>query len=142
MARRYQANGYVNTYKMEDVIYHEFGHLLDSKYGINKEYSNTPQFKINSNCTTKIEEWAECFNLYMTNPYLLKLLSDNSDPSIYAFFREKYKPSVSCSKNLFKKIYGNWNEALRAHCKKRLGISIESGKIILNKKIIKKYLGL
>ncbi len=137
--KKYVATGYINSYKIEDVTYHEFGHLLDSKYNIYSEYSNTPQFKLNWNCESKREEWAECLNLYMTNPYLLKILSENYAPEIFEFFKNKYKSTTSCSKRTFKKIYDMWSDKVKYHCQKNFGISVIDGEITVNRKLVKKY---
>ncbi len=130
------AHGYINSCKMSDVIIHEFGHLIDEKLEINKDFENVQSINLNKySLPNKTECFAEAFILYITNPFLLKILHKNT----YMFMKSKFKSPTSCSKKYFLSIYAQWNKKIKAHAENKLGLVVLNGKIKYNKAKIKRY---
>lgn len=134
---KYAHHGFVNSYKIEDVIYHELGHLLDDNFFHHREFMKEVDIVyVNDNSKTYYELFAEAFNLYVTNPYFLKLLA----PDIFSYIKKHYKSPNSCSKKEFIRIYRTWPKHIKEHCKNDIGIWVYYGKIEVNKNTVKKYL--
>lgn len=121
------AHGYVNSYKMSDVILHEYGHMLDERQKniYYKALLKLPKIWINPNCDIRSEELIELFVLYINNPYLLKLIS----PIHYKLQKSQFVSPTPCTKPQFIKVWNTWNSSVKKHCWKIFGIIVKNGKI-------------
>lgn len=101
-------------WKLENILIHEFSHLLDNKFKILKSFKkrftdNNIKLYLTSyakRCKDPIEELAEIIALYLKNPYLLKLISEDH----YIFISKYFKSPTPCDKTYFDKqweIYSN-----------------------------------
>ena len=109
------------------VIIHEIAHLIDHKLKIMKQYlENWPLKKdrliLNSNSRTdRIEELAEIVSVYITNPYLLRLISKER----FAFLKSLFKSPAPYSQVFFGKSYERWSMKTKRNFKRRFGIFID-----------------
>ncbi|MFW6311089.1 MAG: hypothetical protein ACOC1K_02515 [Nanoarchaeota archaeon] len=92
-------HGYVTDITLFGIIIHEFTHFLQYKVyeNIIEEYSKefpTKRFYLNYYCNNDfIDELSEVMSLYITNPYLLKLISKDH----WKFCKRFFKSSIACS---------------------------------------------
>jgi hypothetical protein len=99
-----------NDLSMYGTAVHEFCHLLsNTQYkGITehfKELFATTRLFLNNNSAREAdEEFCEACVVYITNPYLLKLISVDH----WRFFNVYFKASVSCSEKTCRKFYDNF----------------------------------
>jgi len=90
-------------------ISHEFGHFLDLKYNLLAEYTKK-NFALKRLILTshgkklEIEELADMLQLYLTNPYYLKLI----DIERYNWVKGYFKSPRPCGIKTFMKYYNNW----------------------------------
>jgi len=128
--------GYTESRHILSTIIHEFAHLLDHKYEILYKYEIfTEQYGnclINDYCETNLfEEIAELIVLYITNPYLLYVISIKH----YNFFKQLFKSPTSCGPKTFIKIRKKWDDEIKQECCDRWGINVENDTIqIIEKK--------
>lgn len=100
---------------------HEFMHLLQFKVykNIISEYTKrfpTERFYLNDYCNNEIcDELAEIMTLYVTNPYLLKLISKKH----YDFCKEFFKSPTSCNVQKCHCIYEGFPISVKEHLKHR-----------------------
>jgi hypothetical protein len=107
------------------IILHEFCHILQYKVypTIIKDYSKefpVERFYLNSYSNNEIhDEIAEIMTLYITNPYLLKLISKNH----FNFCKKYFKSPISCTEDRCSFIYSGWPIRVKEHLKKDWGIT-------------------
>ncbi len=124
------AYGYTNDYGISGVILHEFSHFLDDYYDLTSEYmelvDDYGHCYLNSYSKTDlVEELAEVINLYLTNPYLLKIINTTQ----YLWIKSKFKsPSVCSNKEIVRK-WNTWNKKTKNNCKKRWKFLVENNEI-------------
>lgn len=129
--------GHLNSYDLTSICLHEFGHLLMEKFGIHKDFIKTSPTIVNSNAAqSRLEEFAEIFTIFITNPYFLKILNEDC----LNFLKERFKSPTSCSKKYFMKIYATWDDSLKKRTKDTLGIHVEKRKIIVNRSKVNRFL--
>ena len=107
------------------IIIHEFCHLLQYRTypSIIKNYGETfPTERLNLNEYSNNEihdEIAEIMTLYITNPYLLKLLSKLH----FDFCKKYFKSPISCSPKRCAFIYKGWPLSVKEYLKDKWGIA-------------------
>lgn len=116
------------------VTIHEFCHLIQYKVfpDMLKSYATqfpTERFYISQYCNNQVwDECAEIMTLYITNPYLLKLISKPH----YDFCKKYFKSPVACSKIKCYNIYNGFPIPVKEYLKSHWGIvyDIEQKKFI------------
>lgn len=113
------ARGYTADLTLFGVTIHEFCHLLQYQVC----FDIIPQFKktfpvnrlyLNDYSDNDIrDELAEIMTLYITNPYLLKLISEEH----YKFCKKFFKSPVSCLEEQCREIYSTWPIHVKEHMK-------------------------
>jgi len=117
------------------ITIHEFCHLLQYKVypSIIKDYSDafpTERFNLNEYSNNEIhDEIAEIMTLYITNPYLLLLISRPH----FNFCKKYFKSPISCSSYRCAFIYKGWPPRVKEQLKKKWGIAYN----ISTKKFVK-----
>jgi len=102
--------GYCVDNTIFGTIIHEFSHFLSYKVykNIIKDYKKTfpkNRLYLNAYSSTDIEEeLANIMTLYISNPYLLKLISEKH----YKFLKKIFKPPRACSVKTCYQIYKNF----------------------------------
>ena len=99
-----------------NTIMHEWGHFVDDKLNLAKEYKKK-KWNIKNLYVTRYaktsgelcEEIAELLALYFTNPYYLKLI----DKERFDWFKSKFKSPAPCGKSTFMKYYNNWPKKIQ-----------------------------
>jgi hypothetical protein len=116
--------GYVTDVTLFGITLHEFSHYLHCKIypemilDYTKEFP-TERFYINSYAGNGVfDELAEIMTLYITNPYLLRLISKKH----YNFCKRYFKSPVSCSKDRLRMIYNMYPVIVKEHLQKKWGI--------------------
>jgi hypothetical protein len=116
--------GYVSDVSNFGVTIHEFCHFLQFQVypTLVESYKATfatERFFLNKYSNHEIlDEIAEVMTLYITNPYLLRLISKDH----YKFFLLYFKSPVPCSFQRAKRIYEKFPIIVKAHLKKTFGI--------------------
>ena len=93
------SHGYVQDFSVFGVTIHEFCHLLQFAVfeDIEEEYAKAfpeERFYLNDYCNNDLlDELAEVMSLYITNPYLLKMISKPH----WQFCKRYFKSPVACS---------------------------------------------
>lgn len=115
------------------LVLHEFGHFLDSRYKIELKYLDycekhatlpiTPYAQYDN---LLYEEIAEILQLFMSNPYLLKLV----DKKRYNWFRKFFKSPTPCTEKEFIKIWNTWNFKTKNECAHSYSVSVHDGKVV------------
>jgi hypothetical protein len=119
--------GYSSDLTIFGTTIHEFCHVLQLKVypTIIKDFIESfpiERFYLTNYCNNDIvDEMAEIMTLYITNPYLLKLISIKH----YKFFKKYFKSPIACSKEKCFKIF----KVFPKHVKKDLK---ERWKIVFN----------
>lgn len=99
--------GYTSDLSIFGVTVHEFTHVLQYKThkGILKDFVKTfptERFYLNDYCNNQIhDESAEILTLFITNPYLLKLISE----SHWRFCKKYFKSATPCTSKKSAHIY-------------------------------------
>lgn len=116
--------GYVADISIFGVTIHEFCHFLQYRIypGIIDDYKNTfpiQRFYLNNYSNNAIvDEMAEVMTLYITNPYLLKIISVEH----WQYFKRFFKSPVACSFGRTKRIYEKFPIIVKEHLKNTFGI--------------------
>lgn len=124
--------GYTDDLTLFGVTLHEFSHfivftLFPSIYDDYRHLFPTDRFYLNEYSDATIdEEIAEAMTLYLTNPYLLKLISKKH----WSFFKKYFKSPVPASAKKFYDIYLQYPMEIKLHLKNKWGIvyNIETDK--------------
>jgi len=117
--------GYCADVTLFGVTIHEFCHLLQFKTypSIVKDYGETfplERFNLNNYSNHEInDELAEIMTLYITNPYLLKIISNPH----FNFCKKYFKSPVACSLSRCFLIYKGWPTSVKEHLKHQWGIA-------------------
>lgn len=117
--------GYCADITLFGVTIHEFCHLLQYQvyHTIIPDYGNAfpiERFNLNGYSNHAIhDELAEIMTLYITNPFLLKLISRKH----FNFCKKYFKPVVSCTEDKCAFIYKGWPVCVKEHLKKVWGIT-------------------
>lgn len=119
------AFGYLNDHSVHGVIIHEFCHYVDRKLKLESKFES--DLVINKNCEDKVEQLAELFRLYLTNPYLLYLVSEKD----FNWFKENVVGVTPASKEKFLAIYATWSQRVKLDCKKKWGIYLHKGDVVV-----------
>ena len=131
LATKEKTRYYPNDRKMESVVLHEYCHFLDDIFKINESYNQQEFKKYKIKYLDITEEIAELLNLYIINPYFLKIY----DIHRYKFFNNLFKSPTTCSKKEFFGIYNSWKPFTKSKFKKKYNLMINQK---TNKVIIKK----
>ena len=113
--------GYCADLTLFGVTIHEFCHLLQyrSYPKITMEYCKnfpTERFYLNGYCNNTLQdELAEIMTLYITNPYLLCLVSKPH----FKFCKTFFKSPITCSIERCFFIYDNWPIIVKEHLKNK-----------------------
>lgn len=133
--------GYTNDKTTFGVILHEFAHFLSMIYFKNfvtlyeLEFEKKLIISHYKECKHDIEEEiADVLILYISNPYFLRLISEEH----YKFIKHFFKSPTPCTKKRFINIYRNFPESTKQKIKEKWNINI-LGDLIINKKKKKKY---
>lgn len=116
--------GYCADVTLFGVTIHEFCHLLQYKIcpTMIKDYGEafpTERFNLNGYSNNEIhDELAEIMTLYITNPYLLWLISKTH----YNFCKKYFKSPIACSEKRCAFIYKGWPASVKEHLKDKWGI--------------------
>ena len=116
--------GYFDDFSVGGVILHEFAHYIDRRLKLESKFESS--LVINKNCDTKMEQLAELFRLYLTNPYLLWLVSESD----FNFFKENVFSVTPASKERFLFLWSTWPKKVKLHCKKHWGIYVDRGDVV------------
>jgi len=130
--------GYCADVTLFGVTIHEFCHLLQYQTypTIIKDYGEafpTERFNLNGYSNNEIhDELAEIMTLYLTNPYLLWLISKPH----FKFCKKYFKSPIACSEQRCTFIYKGWPVSVKEHLKSKWGISynISTKKFMMAKK--------
>lgn len=136
------ANGYTRDLTMFGVAIHEFAHFIVDKLfpKITKEYKKAfPTFRLYLNEYSNKdvdEELAETITLYITNPYLLKLIS----PDHWKFFKDRFKAPTPCSQKQCFRLYDEFPIDCKEELKERFGVvwNVVNEKFEIQEKMPKK----
>ena len=111
-------------------LMHEFGHLLNDKFGLIEEYPTITWEK--KNCFLSYqskenndEELANLISLYMTNPYCLKLISEER----YKWLKTKFSTPTACTKHKFITLYNEWGFDARKQFQRKWKIKVLKTKV-------------
>jgi len=113
--------GYCDDYTIFGVTIHEFCHLLTTEVFPKMEKNYIEQFQVdrlylNSYSDTDTdEEMIEAMTLYITNPLLLKLISEHH----WTFFRKYFKSPLPTTTDKFYKIYKEYPLEIKEHLKEK-----------------------
>ena len=119
--------GYCADLSIFGITIHEFTHLLQYKVYPNliSEYNKTfpiERFYLNNYSNNEIhDEIAEVMTLYITNPYLLKLLSKNH----FNFCKKFFKSPVKCTLSKCREIYNSFPIKVKEHLKNHWNIVLD-----------------
>lgn len=110
------------------ICIHEWAHLLDRKFKMLRQYKKDFLKKDNHLILTTYakreredsEELAEIIVLYMTNPYLLKLISQKHFDFVAGYF----KSPIECTKEHFEKLFETYSQRYKKSIIKRFNIKI------------------
>ncbi len=116
----------IGEYSLFYVIIHEYCHLLDKKLKIVDKFKQQIRGRdkrliLNPNSeTNKTEELTEIMTLYISNPFLLKLMSKLH----WQFLKNVFKSPTICSYVSFVDTYKNWTKQWKINLKKQYGIYV------------------
>lgn len=122
---KYSSCGYTNDLSLFGVTIHEFCHFLAEKIypKMTSDYKKmfpTERFYLNDYSDyTLDDEIAEAMTLYITNPYLLKLISKDH----WKFFRNYFLSPVPCTQKKFFAIYQTYHQIIKLDLQERWKIS-------------------
>ena len=125
---------YSGEYSVYYVCIHEFGHMLDYKLKMADKFKETFPEKsdhlyINSHSrVNRDEELAELITLYITNPYMLRLISKKH----WQFLKKFFKSPTPCSEFTFVKLYKKYSKTCTDNFKRRHGIYMRGNTIYYN----------
>lgn len=136
---KYECYGYVYDSSVTGVILHEFIHFLTLKYfkDFMERYEEEFPIPLFLNSYVKNfkhdrrEEVAEIGILYITNPYLLKLISAKR----FQFFKRYFKTPNSAGKKYFFKIYNGFPIEIQKRLQKVWKLEIKGKTIICGKSV-------
>ena len=120
------------------ICLHEWAHLLDKKFKMWKvykeEYKNN-QLNITkyAECCDMIEQLAEIIVLYLTNPYLLKLISYKH----FKFVKGYFKSPTPCTPDFFAGEYEKFSQGYPNKIWNKYGIQVKGNKIYQSRKVYK-----
>jgi hypothetical protein len=125
----YTSPGYCNDFSTFGVVLHEFSHYLSLFVykGMVEAYTQCfgkALFRISSYPLSefdKDEEVAEMITLYLSNPYLLKLISNDR----YEFIKCWFKSPTVCNKEKCYRIWKKFNRRLKTKLRKKFMISFD-----------------
>jgi len=123
------ARGYTSDLTLFGVTIHEFCHLLQYQVypDIVLEYAKDfpiDRFYLNDYANNDLlDELAEIMTLYITNPFLLKMISEPH----YKFCKKFFKSPVSCTDSQCQYIYKKFPIRVKEHMKSywKIGLDIE-----------------
>jgi len=116
--------GYTKDISLLGVIIHEFCHLITYEIYSNilKDYKDlfpTNRNYLNSySDETVADEIAEAMTLYITNPYLLKMIF----PAVHKFFKDHFKSPMPCSLTFMKTMYDDYPISIKHELDKKWNI--------------------
>jgi hypothetical protein len=117
-------NGHIKDLTIFGITLHEFAHILSTNIfkkfipDYKKEFP-TERLYLNDYSNHNIDdEIAELLTLYLTNPYLLKLISVNH----YKFCRRFFESPISCSKQQCFKLFESFPIKCKENLKNKFGI--------------------
>lgn len=116
--------GYVSDMTLFGVTIHEFCHYTHFRLFPNmledyKKQFPTERFYLNCYSNNELmDELAETMTLYITNPYLLRLISKKH----WYFFKQYFISPVACTFSRCKYIFSKFPIEVKEHCKKKFGI--------------------
>ncbi len=129
---RIHSRRYIDQYNLDGVVLHEFCHYFLDQYKNKLLDDFTEEFKeeknfLNYNSSLSVEEYfVESLCIYLTNPFLLKLV----EGFLFDFYSERFKSPTPCTKVFFIKTYDSWNDDVKNQLEKIWKIKCAKGKII------------
>jgi len=116
-------------------LLHEFGHLLNDKFNLIEEYPTIMWEKENCFLSHQSkenhdEELANLISLYMTNPFCLKLISEER----YDWLKTKFTSPTPATQHKFVTLYKKWGFDARKNILKKWGIKVLKTKIYVEGK--------
>lgn len=119
--------GYTEDFTLAGVILHEFSHYIDNRLLLHDDFKS--ELIINPNCKKDTKErLAELLRLYLSNPYLLYLISEET----FSWFKNLMHNPTPCSKEKFLSVYSNWTPKVRRECKKKWKIWVKNNEVFQN----------
>jgi len=116
--------GYTADLTLFGVTLHEFSHFLTWRIfpRMMDDFKRTfprQRLYLNDYCNNEYyDELAEILTLYITNPFLLKLISKEH----WEFCRSYFKSPVACTKQKFEHIYQGYPIHVKEHLREKWGI--------------------